>query len=151
MWATVCQWSGECAGTVSIHSRQQKNSYLFYVHNTRHVISTLDAINQSSQTSFNRRHQQTASTLHYCQPMLCRVVMSLAPAMWRWSSVVTKHFITIEDLCTITPRHSTLLYPVNNSPRLMYNSHLTLWRPLLPYGYSYKGSILCQTGLSRQL
>jgi len=28
---------------------------------------------------------------------------------------------------------------------------LTLWRPLLPYGYSYKASFLCQTGLSRHL
>jgi len=38
--------------------------------------------------------------------------------------------------------------------RLIYTSTsiLCFWRPLLPYGYSYKAScILCQTRLSRRL
>jgi len=39
---------------------------------------------------------------------------------------------------------------IKSMSRMNTVNTLTLWRPLLPYGYSYY-SILCQTGLSRHL
>jgi len=44
--------------------------------------------------------------------------------------------------------------PTNQSPtvtRPTAHCRLTRWRPLLPYGYSYKASCACQTGLSSHL
>jgi len=110
-------------------------------------------MNSSSRRTWRdqRRRHHCLSVVHGCQPslielfqspLLCRAIscphhlcQSPVAARRRTSSAV--HSLDFRSSATLT-NHVTCLHTYHNSSNL-----LTIWRPLLPYGYSNKASCAC--------